>query len=175
MFDKLIDLIVQVWHHLIPVAVVNQYEEGVRLRLGKLHKNYLAPGLHWKIPFADLILTTIVTADTLDVKPVNVTTIDDKTITVGAVIEFEIVDIVKYIVDTNEARSNTHDICRGIMADYLQDCTWAQCKDKKTIRTITRLLTKKCEDMGISITGLTFTDMSLSRVFKLFGDKTTIM
>jgi len=171
MFDKLIDLFIQVWHHLVPFAIVNQYEEGVRLRLGKLHNKTLQPGFHWKIPFVDVLLTTIVTNDTMDIKPINITTIDNKTITVGAVIEFSITDIVKYIVDTNEARSNTHDICRGLMADYLQDCTWDQCKDKKTIRTITRLLTKKCEQMGISLTGLTFTELSLSRAFRLFGDK----
>lgn len=129
----------------------------------------MEPGLHLKIPIADVILTTIVTADTLDIKPVNITTIDNKTITVGAVLEFEIIDIVKYVVDTNEARSNTHDICRGIMADHLQDCTYDECKDKKTIRTITRLVTKKCEVMGIKVIGLTFTDFSLSRVLKLFG------
>lgn len=170
MFDRILDFILSVWNHLIPFAIVNQYERGVRLRFGKLINKPIEPGLIWKIPLVDMILTTIVTADTLDIHPVNITTTDNQTITVGGVLEFEIDDIIKYLIDTNEARSNTHDICRGIMADYLTDCTYEQCKDKKTIRTITRVITKKCEDMGIKVLMLTFTDMSKSRVFKLFGN-----
>ena len=170
MFDKLWEIISQIWTHLVPFFVIEHYERAVRLRFGKLVEGELLPGLHFKIPLVDKIYSSIVTADTLNISNVNITTLDNKTIAVGAVLEFEIDDIKKFIIDVNEARSNAHDICRGLMADYLSDCTYAECTDKKTIRTITRLLTKKCEDMGIKVLSLTFTDIVMSRVIKLFGN-----
>lgn len=171
MFDKLWDLISQIWTHIVPFFLIEQYEMGVRLRFGKLVPGELQPGFHWKYPVVDKIFSSIVTTDTLNINPINVTTLDNKTIAVGAVLEFEINDIKKFIIDVNEARSNAHDICRGIMADYLSDCTYAECIEKKTIRTISRLLTKKCEEMGIKVISLTFTDIVMSRVFKIFGEK----
>lgn len=171
MFDKLLDFILSVWKELLPFIIINHYERGVRLRLGRVHLPELKPGIHFKIPFVDRILASIITEDTLNIEPVSVTTLDNKTISVGSVIEFNISNIIAYIIDTNEARSNMHDICRAITADYLTDCTWEECKDKKTTRTITRLLSKKCEVMGIDITGFTLSDMSMSRVVKLIGDK----
>lgn len=173
MFDKLLEFIIQMWQHIVPFVIINQYEEGALLRFGILKKN-LKPGLHFKIPLADTVWVSIVTTDTLDIKPVNITTTDNKTISVGAVLEFEINDIIKFLIYTNEAKSNAHDICRGIMADHLTDCTWEQCKDKKTIKTITKLVKTKCDDMGIHVKAITFTDMSMSRVIKLFADKNTI-
>ena len=171
MFDKLLDFLISIWKELLPFIIINHYERGVRLRLGKVKSPDLEPGIHFKIPFADKILTSIITQDTLNIAPVSVTTIDNKTISVGGVVEFNISDIRAYIIDTNEARSNMHDISRCIMADYLTDCTWEECKDKKTTRTITRLLAKKCEVMGIEVTGFTLSDMSMSRVIKLISDK----
>lgn len=169
MFDKLWEIIHQMWVHLIPFFIIEQYERGVRLRLGKVVDKNLTPGFHWKIPVVDKVLTAIITADTMNIENVNITTLDNKTIAVGAVLEFEVENIYKFIIDVNEARSNAHDICRGMMADYLSDCTYAECTDKKTIRTITRLLTKKCEEMGIKVLSLTFTDIVITRVIKLFG------
>lgn len=170
MFDKLWEILHQIWTHLIPFFIIEEYERGVRLRLGKLVHDNLTPGFHWKIPLADKVLSSIVTTDTLNINNVNITTLDNKTIAVGAVLEFEVVNIKKFIIDINEARTNAHDICRGLMADYLSDCTYAECTDKKSIKVITKLLTKKCEEMGIKVLSLTFTDIVMSRVIKLFGD-----
>ena len=172
MFDKLWEIIAQAWTHLSPFMVVHQYELGVRTTLGKLSSGTLNPGLHLKIPIVDKIYTAIVTMDTLDIQPINITTSDNITITVGAVLEFEIVDIIKYIIDTNEARSNTHDITRGLIADYLVDCTYDECKKRTTNNAITKRVSKKCEEMGIKVNTLTFTDMAVTRAFKLYGNIT---
>jgi len=44
MFDKLIDLIVTFIHDILPIKIVNQWEEGVHLRAGKF-KSVVKPGL----------------------------------------------------------------------------------------------------------------------------------
>ncbi|MEO6303954.1 MAG: SPFH domain-containing protein [Bacteroidia bacterium] len=169
MLDKLLDIIILVWNSIVPVVIIKEYELGVRLRFGKLSHKILKPGLHLKIPLADYVLSDIITKDTLDIKEVNITTLDEKTITVGAVLEFNISDIIKHTIYTNTAKGNIHDICRGIIAHSLMDCSYQQCKDKKTLKNITKLVEKKCFEMGVTVLMLSFTDMTLSRVVKIFG------
>lgn len=171
MFDRLIDIILGFGKDLIPIVIINDYEMGVRLRLGKASKKVLGPGPHHRIPFVDRVIVTIVKDDTLNVQPINITTLDNKTISVGAVIEFSIDDIFKFIVDTNEARSNMHDICRAVIANHLTECTWDDCNTKKTSRHINKILSNYCKVLGINIKNVTLTDLCISRVIKLIGDK----
>lgn len=46
--QKLLDYAVQLW----PLTVIEPWETGVRVRLGKM-REVLAPGLHFVIPYAD--------------------------------------------------------------------------------------------------------------------------
>lgn len=57
MIAKLIDTLLSVWWALIPWTVLDPYERGVLLRLGR-YKRTLSPGFHWKVPFNfDTVLT----------------------------------------------------------------------------------------------------------------------
>ena len=161
--DKIIDLIKELWHHFKPVVFINEYEKGLILRAGKIHKT-IEKGWHLRIPFLDDYHTVICTNDTLATKAVNVTTIDDKTITALPVAEFTISDAVKYLIDTNDARTNIHDITRATVSDYLTDCTWEECKLKRTINAITRKVAEQCKPMGVEVSRVMLTDMCVSRV-----------
>jgi len=55
MFDRLLDVILSFLDQILPVAVVNQTDKGVRLRFGKF-KEVLNPGWHFKISFVDEVL-----------------------------------------------------------------------------------------------------------------------
>ena len=68
MIERLIDIIVGVWDELVPVVVVDAYEAGVILRLGKYHKD-LKPGLNFKVPFIDSPIGTVVVTTTLHLDP----------------------------------------------------------------------------------------------------------
>jgi len=54
MFDKLLDFILNLYHELLPFQVINMWEEGVVMRLGKF-KKVVKAGLVFKIPLADKI------------------------------------------------------------------------------------------------------------------------
>ena len=85
MSDWLKDILSKFFDYLIFWALVNEYEGGVILRNGKLHK-ILPPGLHFKCPFIDVLLVANVKADTLEVEPVTITTLDAKNISIGLMI-----------------------------------------------------------------------------------------
>jgi regulator of protease activity HflC (stomatin/prohibitin superfamily) len=163
MFDWLKDIIKELWHYLIPFIVIYQYERGVRMRLGK-HATVLYPGFHFKIPFIDDVHRCNVENETKTTLSIHITTTDEKTVTVTPVIKYKIVNAIKWITEANDANTNLHDITRGIVADYLTDITWAECKKKTTVTKIKNKLNEKIEDLGIIISEVMLTDLCISRV-----------
>ena len=167
---RLLQWLAEVWsQHLSPFVVLSDYEEGVVLRMGRYKKN-LVKGINFKMPLMDYTMTVIVTKDTYHVANVNVTTTDSKTISVGAIVEFEIVDVKKYFLDVNEAQSNAHDITRGVIANYLSDCEWSEVKQKTTLTQIKNKLKPQLDSMGMSVTQIMFGDIAQSRVFTIFKE-----
>ncbi len=167
LFEKVYDLLEE---YIFPFKILNQYESGLVLRLGKYHRN-LKTGWNWKYPFVEKVQSVFHTTNTFHITNVNVTTKDNKTISVGPIIEYQIIDATKYILDFNEAESNMHDLSRGIIADYLTDCTWEECKKKSTLTAIKNKMKKQYEDMGVEIIQVLFGDIAVSPAFTLFDIK----
>ena len=84
---------------LLSVKILNEYERGVIFRLGKLLPRAKGPGLilvAWPIDrMARVSLRTVV----LDVPPQDISTKDNVSLKVDAVVYFRVVDAVKAIVD----------------------------------------------------------------------------
>lgn len=161
------DFLKWVWEqfekYILPFTIIRAYERGVLLTFGKNPKP-IDPGLRFKLPFAQEIYTEIITPDTLQGGCVHVTTIDGKTILVSPIIEYIIVDVIKWVIETNEARTNLHDILRAITADYLTDLTWEECKKKGTLTAIKNRLNKRIESMGGVVTQMMFGDIAQNRI-----------
>jgi regulator of protease activity HflC (stomatin/prohibitin superfamily) len=153
--------------YLSPVIILRCYEVGVLLRLGNYKKN-LKKGLNWKIPIIDEVHTIISTIDTFHVSPIDITTIDNKQVSVEPIIKFEITDGKKYLIDMNDAASNLRDVSRGIIADYLSDCEWEAIKKKSTLTIIKNALKKECDDMGIYIHKVYFGRIVTTKVYTVY-------
>jgi regulator of protease activity HflC (stomatin/prohibitin superfamily) len=101
---------------------------------------------------------------------VDITTMDNKQVSVEPIIKFDIIDPKKYLVDVNEAAGNIHDIARGVIADYLTDCTWDEIKKKSTLTAIKNALKKECDDMGINIYKVYFGRIVTTKMYTIFKD-----
>lgn len=166
MFDWISQVLEKFWEYIKFWQIVESFEKGVLCRWGIAIKE-LEPGFHWKYPCADYVYTTIVTPDTINIKPITLTTADGKTISIGAVVEFDIVDIWKYLIDTNEARSNMRDVCLGVISDDVEDRDWEEIKKKTTRNAVQKKLSKACEQMGIRVINFYFTAKSITKSFSL--------
>jgi len=167
---RIFEWIAEIWRdYLSPVLVLRCYEGGVLLRLGTYRKN-LKEGINFKIPLIDEVHVIITTIDTFHISPVDITTIDNKQVSVEPIIKFDIIDPKKYLVDVNEAAGNIHDIARGIIADYLTDCTWDDIKKKTTLTAIKNALKKECDDMGINIYKVYFGRIVTTKMYTIFKD-----
>ena len=149
--------------YILPFTIIHIYERGVKLTFGK-NPIPTKCGLVFKVPFMHEVYTETVTPNTLQAKCVHVTTIDGKTVLVSPAIEYIIEDVVKWIVETNDAITNLHDILRYETADHITELTWDECKKKSTCTDIRRELNKKAFEMGARIIRVMFTDISQSRV-----------
>jgi regulator of protease activity HflC (stomatin/prohibitin superfamily) len=167
---RIFEWIAEIWRdYLSPVLVLRCYEGGVLLRLGTYRKN-LKEGINFKLPLIDEVHVVITTIDTFHISPVDITTMDNKQVSVEPIIKFDIIDPKKYLVDVNEAAGNIHDIARGIIADYLTDCTWDEIKKKTTLTAIKNALKKECDDMGINIYKVYFGRIVTTKMYTIFKD-----
>lgn len=175
MFDKIIEFLLNLIDQTLPCYILLDYEAAVFYRLGKV-KKITYKGFHWKIPFLDNYVKTIVTTDTMKIEDVNITTLDGKTATIGGEFDLIISDIKKALNDTHEWKSNLQDISRGIISNELEDLNWDEIRKKTTKNAIERKIKTRALEMGITISNFSFTDKVLSRAIRLFGveNKTTI-
>ena len=155
--------------YLSPIFIIRDFESGVLLRLGKYKKN-LSIGVNFKIPLVDEIYKVIRTIDTFHVNAVNITTLDNKQVSVEPIVKFDIVDPKKYLLEANETAGNIHDIARGIIADYLTDCEWEDIKKKTTLTRIKNALKNECDDMGINIHKVYFGRIVTTKMFTVFKE-----
>ncbi len=169
MWEWLREILSQSLDYLKFFVIVNQYEEAILLSWGKF-KRVRTPGTYLKWPIRDYYYHVIVTFDTISIDEVNITTADNQTISIGCVIEYGIKDVVKFLIDTNEAKGNMRDIARGVISNTLEDLTWEDVKKKTTLNAIRKKLTSKYEDMGVDVKDVMFTDKCKSFVLKVFSD-----
>lgn len=78
----------------ISVRIINQFEKGVILRLGK-YRSTADPGVTFIIPFIESIIKVDMREKVINVEPQKVITKDNVTVTVDAVIYYKVVDPVK--------------------------------------------------------------------------------
>jgi hypothetical protein len=109
-----------------------------------------------------------VVGDTLNIKPVTITTLDSKTVSIGCEFDFYINNIYLAVVQTNDWRSNLHDICMGILSDHLEDCNWEDIKKKVVKNQIFKRIEKRALEMGVTISNFNFTDKSVTRALTLY-------
>ncbi|WNO08170.1 protease modulator HflC [Teredinibacter sp. KSP-S5-2] len=87
--------------------IVNEFERGVLLRLGKVDDNDIKAGLHAKIPFIDVVRKFDARVLTLDARPERFLTVEKKSMMVDSFAKWRIIDVGNYYVATNgeEARA----------------------------------------------------------------------
>ena len=111
-FEKLIDLIIKGWDLLTPCFVIDAYQGAAVLRLGKLHRA-VGPGLHWKWPITETYIDNVTCITTLRLAPQTLTTKDDITVVVGAIVKYQINDIGKYVTTIYDQADALTDMSMG--------------------------------------------------------------
>ena len=108
MFDKIIEFLLNLIDQTLPCYILHDYEEALFYRFGKI-RSVTKSGFHWKIPFLDSYIKTIVTTDTMRIEDVNITTLDGKTATIGGEFDLIVSDVKKALNTIGRLATNGSD------------------------------------------------------------------
>jgi hypothetical protein len=127
MFSSLLDLFKQFTDLFVWWTVIQPWEQGIRVRLGK-HRTRLTPGLHVKIPHLDLIYRQTTRRRYTQFGPNTVTTRDGHTITIAGAVGYSIKDLDKLYNGLQHPEDSLHAMVSGRVSEYitthdLADCT----------------------------------------------------
>jgi regulator of protease activity HflC (stomatin/prohibitin superfamily) len=167
MFDKLIDLIVTFIHDILPWKIVDQWEQGVYLRTGKFLK-VVYPGLNFKIPFFDQILTTPVITQTVNLKPQTVTSEDEKSIVLTSIVRYHIHDVQRFLLGVMHANDVLVDTTQGIIRDMVEGCKWDDLYDLGSV--VTPEVNEQVNKWGITVEQISFPDLGQIVTYRVMTD-----
>lgn len=100
------------------IKVINQYERGVVLTLGKF-SGIKQPGLRIVVPIFQAITKVDVRSTPVDVPSQEVITKDNVTIKVDAVVYFRVVDAAKAVLETNNYLYATSQFAQAALRDVV--------------------------------------------------------
>ena len=168
MLDKLIDLIVTFIHDILPFKVVNQWEEGVKLRFGKFNK-VVYPGLSWKIPFFDKIWVTPVITQTVNLSAQTVTSLDEKTIVLSSIVRYSIFDVKLFLLGVMNASDVLVDTTQGIIRDMVENTQWDDLVDLTNI--VVPEVNSQVNKWGITVELISFPDLGEITTYRIISDR----
>lgn len=168
MFDRFFDLLLQCLDYLKFMAILQPYEAGVLVRLGKFVR-VLEPGWHLIVPVIDIIHREHTVPRTHSLHTQSVMTIDGKQITFQAVITSQVRDIKKALLDVEDGEHAIQDSCSGCIAYELSHMSWNDILvASDTTDKVTAACRKRGFKYGLEITAVQFSTMSLSKALRLF-------
>lgn len=173
MFEKLIDFILSLGRDLWPVVVIDQFDEGIILRFGKLYKP-VAAGLHFKIPFVDQVLTTTIVTTTMHLNSQSLTTLDGKGIVLRGVVKYKIKDVEKFLLNVYDAKDAIGDVSMGSIKAVVMNKNWADLLSNEIDELITKEIKAECRKWGVDISKVTLTDLAIVKSIRLFNESSFV-
>ncbi len=163
MLDRLIDLLISLWDALIPWDVVDEYERGVVLRLGKFHAE-LGPGFHWVYPFGiDRVLKDWAVTRTSKLPPQSLTTKDGYSIVIGVVTVYRVSSMRKFQTRVEGADQAIADSTLGVVSDVVHTLSWDELRRAKGLTDrIRESVAERALKFGIKIEDVLVSDLVLA-------------
>ncbi len=171
MFQALIEYLTGIRDLVKPWVIVNDYERGIILRLGKYLKK-LEPGRHWKRPFYDMPLAETVVMTTLRPGQQTITTLDKKEIVITPVIRYEIRDIKPYLLEMYDQKATIGDIVQGAIKSTVEKHNYAEILSKDIEGEVLRQVRKELNQYGIKIAKVTFVDLAKMKSIRVLLEPT---
>ena len=144
------------------VRVINQYEKGVVLRLGKLHSTK-EPGLRLIIPIVDQMKKISMRIVTLPVDSQKIITKDNVSIDVAAVAYYQINDAVKSIIEIENVKNATYQIAQTTVRNVVGQSSLDEVLSSTAgiNEKIKEILDKATAKWGVLVTTVELKDIQL--------------
>ncbi len=173
-FDKLMDWIAAGIGHLQFMFVIDTYEEGVVLRLGKYSRT-IGEGWHFMAPFGiDKVIKDTVVRRTAYLSVQSLTSKDGKAVNLSPIVIYKIRNIRRWELEVDDASDAIRDITYGLNDQLCAETLWVDIYTEKYAEKLTQLVKKDGTDWGASIVKVKFSDRAQSRSMRIWtGDGMT--
>jgi membrane protease subunit HflK len=166
MFERIFDFIAGFWNVLRPWVVVNDFEGGVILRFGRF-KRELQPGIHWKVPMADLPVITSTVITTMALRPQTLTTRDDLTVVISAIVKYQISDVRAYLLDIWDSADVLNDVTLGAIKKIVASVDYPDLQSHGIEQDVLSIVQDEAEKFGVQVHNVTFSDMGKVKSIRL--------
>lgn len=145
------------------VRIINQYERGVVLRLGRVRGSVKEPGLRLIIPVIDQMKKVGMRIVTLPVDSQKIITKDNVSIDVAAVAYYQIVDPIKSVVEIENVISATYQIAQTTVRNVVGQSTLDEVLSETAAINdkIKEILEKSTEKWGVYVSTVEVKDIQL--------------
>lgn len=174
MFDWLRAILEAAWDRLLPFTVVHQYQNTGVFRFGKYHRT-LGPGLHWRWPFAEDLVTEDICIKTLALDFQTVTTKDNNAVVVCGIVRWRIVDVKPFICEIGNQHDVLRDTSMGAVLNAVRMVDLATLRDDPPGNKIAIEIRRLVKPYGINIEAFTFTDSGPIKTYRLMTHTHTPM
>lgn len=124
--NALIGLFLRFWALFVWWFVVAPWERALRVRAGGPPAEY-GPGLHFRVPYLDVVYRQEVRLHFASLAPQTVTTTDGKTVTFAGVIGYEIDDLKTLYATMQNPELTVASLAVGAVAQHLSSHAEAEC------------------------------------------------
>jgi regulator of protease activity HflC (stomatin/prohibitin superfamily) len=170
MFERVFDFIANSWNILRPVVIVSDYEGGVILRLGRYNRE-IKPGLHWKIPLAENAIVTSTVITTMALRPQTLTTRDDLTVVLSAIVKYHICDVRSYLLDIWDSADVINDLTLGTIRQIVASVDYQDLRGDLIEEEVLKTIRDEASRYGVDIHKVTFSDLGKVRSFRLITNE----
>ena len=149
------------------IKIINQYERGVVLTLGK-YTGIRSPGLRVVIPVFQTITKVDVRSTPVDVPSQEVITKDNVTIKVDAVVYFRVVDAAKAVLETSNYIYATSQFAQAALRDVVGnvDMDSLLSQREEVSQEIKRIVDSETDKWGIDVENVKIQNIELPQDMK---------
>jgi regulator of protease activity HflC (stomatin/prohibitin superfamily) len=160
-------LIVVVFFILAGIKIINQYERGVVLTLGKF-TGIRSPGLRVVVPIFQQLIKVDVRSIPVDVPSQEVITKDNVTIKVDAVVYFRVVDASKAVLETNNYLYATSQFAQAALRDVVGNVEMDSLLSQREeiSQEIKRIVDSETDKWGIDVENVKIQNIELPQDMK---------
>lgn len=149
------------------LKVINQYERGIVLTLGK-YSGLKQPGLRIVVPIFQRMIKVDIRSTPVDVPSQEVITKDNVTIKVDAVVYFKVVDAAKAVLETNNFIYATSQFAQAALRDVIGNAELDELLSKRdqVSQQIKNIVDTQTEAWGIDVENVKVQNIELPQDMK---------
>lgn len=145
------------------IKIIKEYERGVVLRFGKLHKTK-GPGFRMILPFIDKMTKIPLRVVTMDVPNQDIVTKDNVSVKVNAVIYFKVVDPERAFLEVEEYIQATSQIAQTTLRSVIGEVELDDLLSKRESinAKLQNIVDNLTDPWGVKVTSVEIKDVELT-------------